>query len=106
MIFRLILGFVLCSIGFCYAEDFQVKMLTRSYFDVPVIGRVYLLQTTYLSNNRKNTTETTNVETRFFGFIAGLVSDLEDTTGTLVDDEGQVWDYNINDKEYLSLIHI
>ena len=75
-------------------------MLTRSYFDVPVIGRVYLLQTTYLSNNRKNTTETTNVETRFFGFIAGLVSDLEDTTGTLVDDEGQVWDYNINDKEY------
>ena len=64
-------------------------MLTRSYFDVPIIGRVYLLQTTYLSNNRKNTTETTNVETRFFGFIAGLVSDLEDTTGTLVDDEGQ-----------------
>ena len=100
MIFRLILSFVLCSIGFSYAEDIQVKMLTRSYFDVPFIGRVYLLQTTYLSNNRKNTTETTNVETRFFGFIAGLVSDLEDTTGTLVDDEGQVWDYNINDKEY------
>ncbi len=51
---RLIFGFVLCSIGICYAEDIQVKMLTRSYFDVPVIGRVYLLQTTYLSNNRKN----------------------------------------------------
>ena len=48
MILRLIFGFVLCSIGFCYAEDIQVKMLTRSYFDVPVIGRVYLLQTTYL----------------------------------------------------------
>tara|TARA_B100001250_G_scaffold158567_1_gene136186 strand:+ start:2094 stop:2882 length:789 start_codon:yes stop_codon:yes gene_type:complete len=75
-------------------------MLTRSYFDVPVVGRVYLLQTTYLSNNGKNTTETTNIETRFFGFIAGLVSDLEDTAGTLVDDKGQVWDYNINDKEY------
>ena len=100
MILRLIFGFLLCSISFCYAEDIQVKMLTRSYFDVPVIGRVYLLQTTYLSNNRKNTTETTNVETRFFGFIAGLVSDLEDTTGTLVDEKGQAWNYNINDKEY------
>ena len=100
MILRLIFGLVLCSIGFCYAEDIQVKMLTRSYFEVPVVGRVYLLQTTYLSANRKNPTATTNIETRFFGFIAGLVSDLEDTTGTLVDDEGQVWDYNINDKEY------
>ena len=100
MILRLIFGLVLCSIRFCYAEDIQVKMLTRSYFDVPVVGRVYLLQTTYLSDNRKNTTETTNIETRFFGFIAGLVSDLEDTTGTLVDEKGQVWDYNINDKQY------
>ena len=100
MILRLIFGIVLCSICFCYSEDIQVKMLTRSYFDVPVVGRVYLLQTTYLSNNRKNTTETTNIETRFFGFIAGLVSDLEDTTGTLVDEKGQAWNYNINDKEY------
>ena len=90
MILRLIFGVVLCSICFCYSEDIQVKMLTRSYFDVPVVGRVYLLQTTYLSNNRKNTTETTNIETRFFGFIAGLVSDLEDTTGTLVDEKGKV----------------
>jgi len=100
MILRPIFVLVLCSICFCYSEDIQIKMLTRSYFDVPVVGRVYLLQTTYLSNNGKNTTETTNIETRFFGFIAGLVSDLEDTAGTLVDDKGQVWDYNINDKEY------
>tara|TARA_Y100001970_G_C14171185_1_gene824265 strand:- start:347 stop:1132 length:786 start_codon:yes stop_codon:yes gene_type:complete len=75
-------------------------MLTKSYFDAPVIGRVYLSQTTYLSNNQKNTIETTNIETRFFGFIAGLVSDIQDTTGTLVNGQGQEWEYNINDKEY------
>ena len=79
-------------------------MLTKSYFDVPVIGKVYLSQTTYLSNNRKNTIEKTDIETRFFGFIAGLVSDIKDTTGTLIDSKGQEWEYNINDKEYWKVL--
>ena len=100
MIIRLIIGGFFYFICLCYSQDIQVKMLTKSYFDVPVIGRVYLSQSTYLSNYQKNTIETTNIETRFFGFIAGLVSDIQDTTGTLINKEGQEWEYNINDKEY------
>ena len=100
MTIRLIIGLVFNFICLCYSQDIQVKMLTKLYFDAPVIGRVYLSQSTYLSNNQKNTIETTNIETRFFGFIAGLVSDIKDTTGTLINDEGQVLEYNINDKKY------
>ena len=104
MISRVIIRICLFSLGFCFTQDIQVKMLTKSYFDVPVIGKVYLSQTTYLSNNRKNTIEKTDIETRFFGFIAGLVSDIKDTTGTLIDEEGQEWEYNINDKEYWKVL--
>ena len=104
MISRIIIRICLFSLGFCFTQDIQVKMLTKSYFDVPVIGKVYLSQTTYLSNNRKNTIEKTDIETRFFGFIAGLVSDIKDTTGTLIDEEGQEWEYNINDKEYWKVV--
>ena len=100
MIFRLLFWFIFNCFYFCYSQDIQIKMLTRSYFDAPVIGRIYLSQTTYLSNNQKNKIETTNIETRFFGFIAGLVSDIKDTTGTLINEEGQDWDYNVNDKKY------
>ena len=104
MISRVIIRICLFSLGFCFTQDIQVKMLTKSYFDVPFLGKVYLSQTTYLSNNRKNTIEKTDIETRFFGFIAGLVSDIKDTTGTLIDEEGQEWEYNINDKEYWKVL--
>jgi len=104
MINRIIIRIYFFSLGFCFTQDIQVKMLTKSYFDVPVIGKIYLSQTTYLSNNRKNTIEKTDIETRFFGFIAGLVSDIKDTTGTLIDSKGQEWEYNINDKEYWKVL--
>jgi len=100
MIYRLLFWLIFSCFYFCYSQDIQIKMLTRSYFDAPVIGRVYLSQTTYLSNNQKNIIETTNIETRFFGFIAGIVSDIKDTTGTLINEDGQDWDYNVNDKKY------
>ena len=82
------------------SNNIQIKMVTRSYADIPVFGRVNQLKTTYLSNNQKNTIETTDLETRFFGFIAGLVSDIKDTTGKLIDHKGEEWEYNINNKEY------
>jgi hypothetical protein len=75
-------------------------MLTKTYANVPVIGKVYHYQTTYLANDKKNTIQTTNIESRFIGFMLGAFSDIKDTTGTLIDEEGREWEYNINDKEY------
>ncbi len=75
-------------------------MKTKSYFDAPVIGKVNLYQTTVLAKNQKNTYETANIEKRFFGFLAGLFSDINDTTGHLITDDGRQWEYNINEREY------
>jgi hypothetical protein len=75
-------------------------MLTKSYANVPVIGKVYHYQTTYLASDKKNTIQTTKIESRFIGFMLGAFSDIKDTTGTLIDEEGREWEYNINDKEY------
>ena len=100
MIIRLIIGLVFNFICFCYSQDIQVKMLTKTYANVPVIGKVYHYQTTYLANDKKNTIQTTNIESRFIGFMLGAFSDIKDTTGTLIDEEGREWEYNINDKEY------
>ena len=82
------------------SNNIQIKMVTKITADIPVIGKVNSLRTMYLTSNSKNTVETTSIERKFFGFIAGLFSDIKDTTGTLVDDEGLEWKYNINDKEY------
>ncbi|MBE77251.1 MAG: hypothetical protein CMG41_05885 [Candidatus Marinimicrobia bacterium] len=100
MIIRLIIGLVVNYICLCYSQEIQVKMLTKSYANVPVIGKVYHYQTTYLANDKKNTIQTTNIESRFIGFMLGAFSDIKDTTGTLIDEGGQEWEYNINDKEY------
>ncbi len=100
MIIRLIIVLVFNCIWLCYSQDIQVKMLTKTYANIPVIGKVYHYQTTYLVNGKKNTIKTTNIESRFIGFMLGAFSDIKDTTGTLIDEEGQEWEYNINDKEY------
>ena len=100
MIIRLIIGLGFNCICLCYSQDIQVKMLTKTYANVPVIGKVYHYQTTYLTNGKKNTIQTTNIESRFISFMVGAFSDTKDTTGTLIDEEGQEWEYNINDKEY------
>ena len=100
MIIRLIIGFLFYFTCLCYSQDIQVKMLTKSYANVPVIGKVYHYQTTYLASDKKNTIQTTKIESRFIGFMLGAFSDIKDTTGTLIDEEGREWEYNINDKEY------
>jgi len=83
-----------------FSQDIQVKMLTKSYADVPVFGKVYHFQTTYLASNQKNIIQVTSIESGFFGFMADVFSDFTDTNGTLFNAAGQTWDYNINDKEY------
>ena len=35
-----------------------------------------------------------------FGFLAGLISDVNDTTGHLIAFDGKQWGYNKNNKEY------
>jgi len=100
MIHRLIISFILVFRSLGFSEDLQVKMLTKSFADVPVVGRVHHLQTTYLAKNQRNIIQTTSIESGFFSFMAGVFSDVKDTTGTLIDAKGQAWDYNINDKEY------
>ena len=82
------------------SNNIQIKMVTKITADIPVIGKVNSLRTMYLTSNSKNTVEIISIERKFFGFIAGLFSDIKDTTGTLVDDKGLEWKYNINDKEY------
>ena len=101
MILKFVLFLIYAWINILFSQDIQIKMKTKSYFDAPVIGKVNLYQTTFLAKNQKNTYETANIETKIFGFLAGLVSDINDTTGHLITDNGQQWEYNI-----LSLIHI
>ena len=54
----------------------------------------------FLAKNQKNTREVTSIEKRLFGFLAGLISDVNDTTGHLIAFDGKQWGYNKNNKEY------
>ena len=92
--------FLFSWVNLSFAQEIQIRMKTKSYFDAPVIGKVKLYQTTVLAKNQKNTYETANIEKRFFGFLAGLFSDINDTTGHLITDDGRQWEYNINEREY------
>ena len=100
MTFKLVIFFLFSWVNLSFAQEIQIRMKTKSYFDAPVIGKVNLYQTTVLANNQKNTYETANIEKRFFGFFAGLFSDINDTTGHLITDDGRQWEYNINEREY------
>ena len=62
MINRLIISFILVFRSLGFSEDLQVKMLTKSFADVPVVGRVHHLQTTYLAKNQRNIIQTTSIE--------------------------------------------
>ena len=100
MTFKLVIFFLFSWVNFLFAQEIQIKMKTKSYFNAPLIGKVNLYQTTVLAKNQKNTYETVNIEKRFFGFFAGLFSDINDTTGHLIANDGQQWEYNINEREY------
>ena len=100
MTFKLGIFFLFLWVNFLFAQEIQIRMKTKSYFDAPVIGKINLYQTTVLAKNQKNTYETANIEKRFFGFFAGLFSDINDTTGHLISDDGQQWKYNINERKY------
>ena len=100
MTFKLVIFFLFSCVNLSFAQEIQIRMKTKSYFDAPVIGKVNLYQTTVLAKNQKNTYETANIEKRFFGFLAGLYSDINDTTGHLITDDGRQWEYNINEREY------
>ena len=99
MTFKLVIFFLFSWVNLSFAQEIQIRMKTKSYFDAPVIGKVNLYQTTVLAKNQKNTYETANIEKRFFGFLAGLFSDINDTTGHLITDDGRQWEYNINERE-------
>ena len=73
-----ILFFIIAHISESFAQEIQIRMKTKSYFDAPVIGKVNLYQTTVLAKNQKNTYETANIEKRFFGFLAGLFSNINE----------------------------
>ena len=100
MTFKLVTFFLFSWVNLSFAQEIQIRMKTKSYFDAPVMGKVNLYQTTVLAKNQKNTYETANIEKRFFGFLAGLFSDINDTTGHLITDDGRQWEYNINEREY------
>ena len=105
MTFKLVIFFLFSWVNLSFAQEIQIRMKTKSYFDAPVIGKVNLYQTTVLAKNQKNTYETANIEKRFFGFLAGLFSDINDTTGHLITDDGRQWEYNINEREYWIYTH-
>ena len=100
MTFKLVPFFLFSWVNLSFAQEIQIRMKTKSYFDAPLIGKVNLYQTTVLAKNQKNTYETANIEKKFFGFLAGLFSDINDTTGHLITDDGRQWEYNINEREY------
>ena len=100
MTFKLVIFFLFLWVNLSFSQEIQIRMKTKSYFNAPVIGKVNLYQTTVLAKNQKNTYETANIEKRFFGFLAGLFSDINDTTGHLITDDGRQWEYNINEREY------
>ena len=100
MTFRVFVSFLLFIANDIFCQDMQIVMETKSYFNAPVVGKINLYQTTFLAKNQKNTREVTSIEKRFFGFLAGLISDVNDTTGHLITFDGKQWGYNKNNKEY------
>ena len=100
MTFKVFVLFLLFITNDIPGQDMQIVMETKSYFNAPFIGKINLYQTTFLAKNQKNTIEVTSIEKRLFGFLAGLISDVNDTTGHLITFNGEQWGYNKNNKEY------
>ena len=100
MTFKVFVSFLLFISNDIFCQDMQIVMETKSYFNAPVVGKINLYQTTFLAKNQKNTREVTSIEKRLFGFLAGLISDVNDTTGHLITFDGKQWGYNKNNKEY------
>ena len=100
MTFKVFVSFLLFIASDIFCQDMQIVMETKSYFNAPVVGKINLYQTTFLAKNQKNTREVTSIEKRLFGFLAGLISDVNDTTGHLIAFDGKQWGYNKNNKEY------
>ena len=100
MTFKVFVSFLVFIANDIFCQDMQIVMETKSYFNAPVVGKINLYQTTFLAKNQKNTIEVTSIEKRLFGFLAGLISDVNDTTGHLTTFDGKQWGYNKNNKEY------
>ena len=100
MTFKVFVSFLLFIANDIFCQDMQIVMETKSYFNAPVVGKINLYQTTFLAKNQKNTSEVTSIEKRLFGFLAGLISDVNDTIGHLITFDGEQWGYNKNNKEY------
>ena len=100
MTFKVFVSFLFFIANDIFCQDMQIVMETKSYFNAPVVGKINLYQTTLLAKNQKNTREFTSIEKRLFGFLAGLISDVNDTTGHLITFDGKQWGYNKNNKEY------
>ena len=100
MTFKVFVSFLFLIANDILGQDMQIIMETKSYFNAPVVGKINLYQTTFLAKNQKNTREVTSIEKRLFGFLAGLISDVNDTTGHLIAFDGKQWGYNKNNKEY------
>ena len=100
MTFKVFVSFLLFIANDIFCQDMQIVMETKSYFNAPVVGKINLYQTTFLAKNQKNTIEITSIDKRLFGFLAGLISDVNDTTGHLITFDGKQWGYNKNNKEY------
>ena len=100
MTFKIFVSFLLFIANDIPGQDMQIVMETKSYFNAPVVGKINLYQTTFLAKNQKNTIEVTSIEKRLFGFLAGLISNVNDTTGHLITFDGKQWGYNKSNKEY------
>ena len=100
MTFKVFVFFLLFIANDIPGQDVQIVMETKSYFNAPVVGKINLYQTTFLAKNQKNTIEVTSIEKRLFGFLAGLIFNVNDTTGHLITFDGKQWGYNKNNKEY------
>ena len=100
MTFKVFVSFLVFIANDIFCQDMQIVMETKSYFNAPVVGKINLYQTTFLAKNQKNTIDVTSIEKRLFGFLAGLISDVNDTTGHLTTFDGKQWGYNKNNKEY------
>ena len=100
MTFKVFVSFLFLIANDIFGQDMQIVMETKSYFNAPVVGKINLYQTTFLAKNQKNTIDVTSIEKRLFGFLAGLISDVNDTTGHLITFDGEQWGYNKNNKEY------
>ena len=91
MTYKFFVPFLLFIANDIPGQDMQIVMETKSYFNAPVVGKINLYQTTFLAKNQKNTSEVTSIEKRLFGFLAGLISDVNDTTGDLITFNGEQW---------------